>query len=78
MRTGKLDVKVHEEEFEKIGTKITNTLNCLTDVSNRMRSTESFVSVYLPYNIFVKIQNLLHMAFRGTTWLEKAKDYETE
>jgi hypothetical protein len=43
-----------------------------------MNSTESFVSVYLPYNIFVKIQNLLHMAFRGTIYLEKAKDYETE
>ena len=50
----------------------------MNDVSNRMKATESYVSVYLPYNIFVKIQNLLHMAFRGTTWMDKAKDYETE
>ena len=57
---------------------MTHALYCVSDVSNRMKSTESYVSVYLPYNIFVKIQNLLHMAFRGTSWLEKAKEYETE
>lgn len=74
----KLDVKEYEKEFEKLAHKLDNTLNCVKDVSNRMNSTESFVSVYLPYNIFVKIQNLLHMAFRGTVYLEKAKEYETE
>ena len=48
------------------------------DLSNRVRATESYVLVYLPYNIFVKIQNLLHMAFKGTPWLEQTKEYETQ
>jgi len=43
---------------------------------NRIKGNENYVHRYLPYNLFVMVQNMFHLTLKGTDYLEKIKAWE--
>lgn len=76
LKLAKLDSDIFFTEQVKVDADTQYQKVGLCDLSNRIKAVENYVHTYMPYNLFVKIQNYLHMAFRSTTYLDRCKEYE--
>jgi len=43
---------------------------------NKIKSSDNYTHRYLPYNIFVMVQNMFHLTLKGTGYMEKMKAWE--
>ncbi len=71
----KLSVSDHDE-YAKKRLDVTDKLsNKIDDVFNRLTETEVYLDKYLPYNSFVQLSEVLHVALEPKN-LKKLEDYE--
>jgi hypothetical protein len=61
----------HQEEVKLFRWK-------LDDQNTRLKIAENHVHLYLPYNLFCRTMNYLHVVLRQSGFLDLAKEYEDE